>query len=137
MGHESLAVDNNWRTPRHKGRSRPAVIIRQIRLEEVVITRIGHRALTHSWLFTEEWVQPHCGMCDCSLTVNHLLTEIPKYQDCRKQFQLTGDLVQILGKDPGSVMQQYIFSLVWPIAFDIVLFKNYSNALIVFTKVHQ
>jgi hypothetical protein len=79
--------------------------VRSSRREEVVLTRlrIGHCALTHSYLFTEERIPPRCDVCDCPLTVNHLLTECAKYMDCRGQFQLTGGIARILGDDPDSV----------------------------------
>ena len=75
--------------------------VRRTRREEVIIARlrIGHCALTHSYLFTEEKTPPRCGHCDCPLTVRHFLTECGEYQLTRDRLGLGGSLEFILGDD--------------------------------------
>ena len=75
------------------------------RREEVIITRlrIGHCALTHSYLFTEEKIPPRCGYCGCHLTVRHLLTECDEHQLTRDRTGVRGNLECILGDDSGRL----------------------------------
>ncbi|XP_071439006.1 uncharacterized protein [Hetaerina americana] len=79
--------------------------IRNIRREEVTARRwtIGHSALTPSYLFTEEEVQPHCNVCDLPLTVKHILTRCNKYQRAKDFFIVRGNLSNSSEDDPNSL----------------------------------
>jgi hypothetical protein len=77
----------------------------------VVITRlrIGHCALTHAYLFNEEWIPPRCAICDAPLSVKHLLTECGRYRIRRETFGIRGDLHQILGDDPNKITRLLMY----------------------------
>ena len=75
--------------------------VRKNRAEEVAITRlrIGHCALTHAYLFSEEKTPPRCMTCDSLLSVRHILTECEEYGTARDDFKISGDIDKILGND--------------------------------------
>jgi hypothetical protein len=85
--------------------------VRKSRREEVVITRvrIGHCFLTHSYLFTEEKIQPRCDDCDSPLTIRHLLTECEVYRATRERLNVRGTLGQVLGNDPKMIERMLMF----------------------------
>ena len=57
------------------------------RLEEIKFTRLrlGHTKLTHGFIFTEE-PQPVCTVCECNVSIKHILVECPKYELERIRF---------------------------------------------------
>ena len=57
------------------------------RLDEIKFTRVrlGHTKLTQSYLF-DGIPQPACNVCNCALTIKHLLIECPKYEPERFRF---------------------------------------------------
>jgi ribonuclease HI len=99
-----LTANNKLREIK-EGTSAWASSVRSCRREEVVITRlrIGHCALTHSYLFTEERLPPLCDECDAPLSVKHLLTECGRYRNLRETFRIRGNLHQILSDDPEKI----------------------------------
>jgi hypothetical protein len=100
-----LSTANNKLREIKDGTSAWASSVRSCRREEVVITRlrIGHCALTHSYLFTEERIPPACEVCDAQLSVKHILTECAKYRIHRETFGIRGDLQQILSDDQDKI----------------------------------
>lgn len=75
------------------------------RREQVVINRlrIGHTRLTHQYLLKKE-PPPICLNCNTQLTIKHLLTECPMYEEQRQETklgesiksQLTSNLTRVL-----------------------------------------
>ena len=59
---------------------------RVVRREEIVLCRLrlGHTRLTHSFILDRE-ARPECLLCDCYLTVQHILLDCLKYADLRRQ----------------------------------------------------
>ena len=57
------------------------------RIEEIKFTRLrlGHTKLTHSFRYTNE-PQPVCNICQCFLTIQHILTACTKYNHDRTRF---------------------------------------------------
>jgi hypothetical protein len=57
------------------------------RLEEIKFTRLrlGHTKMTHSFRLLGE-PQPECNICECPLTVKHILIECPVYEQKRIGF---------------------------------------------------
>ena len=57
------------------------------RKEEMVITRlkIGHTYYTSAYLLRGE-PPPHCDLCDCTITVKHILFECVEYEVQRRRF---------------------------------------------------
>ena len=55
---------------------RDAVILRRL--------RIGHTRFSHSYLLNQE-DQPRCTVCDCALTVVHMLLECHHYNIVRQR----------------------------------------------------
>jgi ribonuclease HI len=88
-----------------------ATSARNSRREEVALTRlrIGHTALTHAYLFTEEKIPPYCEDCDSPITVRHLLTVCDKYRALRIRLNIRGDLGHVLGDDPDCVSRIICF----------------------------
>jgi hypothetical protein len=76
--------------------------VRSNRREEVVITRlrIGHCAMTHSYLFTEEKIPPQCDECNSVISVRHLLTECDLYRVLRNRMGFVRGLKDMLRDDP-------------------------------------
>ena len=59
----------------------------QNRMEEIKFTRLrlGHTKLTHEYLFLNEQ-SPICNVCQCNITIEHILTECPQYEIKRIHF---------------------------------------------------
>ena len=66
---------------------------------EVILTRlrIGHTRLTHGYLMSSPHEDiPHCGMCNSTLTVNHILCECRIYNRERNLYLKNGTMKDIL-----------------------------------------
>jgi hypothetical protein len=61
--------------------------------------RIGHCALTHLYLSTEEKIMPRCENCDTSLSVRHILTECDDYRVAWDTLNISDNIDQILKND--------------------------------------
>lgn len=68
------------------------------RIDQVKITRlrIGHTHLTHSYHMSSK-EQPTCEECQCTLTIEHLLVQCPKYAECRVTSGIQTNLSSALG----------------------------------------
>ena len=79
--------------------------IRGSRAEEVAITRIriGHCAMTHSYLFSVEKNPPQCDKCECPITIEHLLLYCKKYDVIRDSIGIRGSLETVIGDDHESM----------------------------------
>lgn len=77
---------------------------RKIRKEEVVLARlrIGHTNITHSYLMAKEQA-PECAICQSPLTVQHILEECLNYTIERTQYNINGELAQVLKDDEEQV----------------------------------
>jgi len=66
------------------------------RRDEVVLhrARIGHTFLTHSYLLKRENA-PDCSVCNCLLTVQHILIDCPNYQPIRAKYFATHNLHEL------------------------------------------
>ena len=53
------------------------------RRDTVLLLRIGHTRLTHSFLSGDDL--PECGTCQCALTVKHILVECVDLKDVRNK----------------------------------------------------
>ncbi|KAI5721502.1 hypothetical protein M8J77_021610 [Diaphorina citri] len=71
------------------------------RRDQVTLTRlrIGHTNLTHVHLMRKEQ-PPECNVCQCNLTVKHILKDCCKYQNIRNP----NNLHACLNNDPTSVL---------------------------------
>ena len=59
------------------------------RKNQILITRlrIGHTLLTHQYLITKK-AKPQCEECKTPVTVKHILTECPNFENERKKAKL-------------------------------------------------
>ncbi|XP_074026220.1 uncharacterized protein [Leptinotarsa decemlineata] len=80
------------------------------RKEQVVLTRlrIGHTKITHLYLLLGEQ-QPLCITCQTKLTVQHILVECPKYEETRRQHNITGAMNEILCDDRRTLSNMMTF----------------------------
>ena len=60
-------------------------VVSNIRREEVVLTRIGHTRITHSWLLIHD-EQPNCTGCYVPFTVKHFMLDYLDFQQARRSF---------------------------------------------------
>ena len=72
--------------------------------QQVVYCRLrtGHSALTHSFLL-QKTSPPLCPLCDCPLSVSHLLVECPRYSRNRREIGLSTSLTDIFRPEPDAV----------------------------------
>ena len=62
--------------------------------------RLGHTAVTHSYLFQRNSL-PSCSLCGDSLSVEHMLGKCRAYQSLNELYQMTGNLKYHLTTDNG------------------------------------
>ena len=70
--------------------------------------RIGHSKLTHAYLL-EKSPPPHCASCSVQITIQHILTNCPKYRDLRNNFNIPQTLPEALGDDPETIIKLFKF----------------------------
>ena len=82
---------------------------RQSRREEVVLVRIriGHTFLTHSYLLRGE-DQPECIICDCPLTVKHILLECVDFDHIRSRYFNVDNMFDLFEQVNASLILDFI-----------------------------
>ena len=76
-------------------------VVRNIRLEEVVLARIriGHTRITHSYLLNRE-EPPQCVGCDKPFTVRHILLECVDFSNVRNKYYHVNTIKQLFNDVP-------------------------------------
>ena len=76
-------------------------VVRNIRLEEVVLARIwiGHTRITHSYLLNRE-EPPQCVGCDKFFTVLHILLECVEFSNVRNEYYRVNRIKQLFNDVP-------------------------------------
>ena len=76
-------------------------VVRNIRLEEVVLARIriGHTRITHSYLLNRE-EPPQCVGCDKPFTVRHILLECVDFSNVRNKYYHVDTIKQLFNDVP-------------------------------------
>ena len=88
---EEIPVTNKLRSIKENVSLWPSSVQKN-RYFEVILTRlrIGHTRLTHGHLMSSpHGIPPTCEVCQCQLTVKHILIHCPKYQRHRRIFKET------------------------------------------------
>lgn len=96
-----VAWERKWRSipDNHLRRIKSSVlpgVDQTVQADQMVLTRlrIGHTRITHLGIFSG--VRNQCDTCNINLTVEHILTECPKYHQERIQAGISGTLESIL-----------------------------------------
>lgn len=82
---------------------------RRSRREEVVLarSRIGHTFYTHSYLLRGE-EQPECVICDCPLTVKHILLDCVDFDHIRSKYFNVDNMQALFEQVNASLILDYI-----------------------------
>ena len=79
-------IENKLRKIEDKVGKHPG-ISKKRRRDEIVLARlrIGHSHLTHSYLLKGE-DPPRCVICNCTITIKHILLDCPDFAQSRSKF---------------------------------------------------
>lgn len=72
--------------------------------------RLGHTSFSHEWILKKHATPPTCHVCNCTLTIKHILDECLSFQNHRNQQFGNNSAVELL-KEPSiqNINQIYYF----------------------------